>query len=228
MAGNGSGALIYALVARSSTGTVLVDYTAYNGNFATVAVQCLQKCSKNNSRFTYTCDRHNFNFLVKDGLTYMVVADQEFSREVSFALLEKVAEDFTAKYDESQWEGAIAHSMDKAYGPKLKKFLDEGTRNPGSFAKVVAVRQQVAEVKDIMMDNIEKVLDRGEKIELLVDKTNDLRFQADNFNRTGRALRRRMWWQNFKMKLIIAAFVLGVLLVVICLICFSGGKNNCK
>ena len=34
------------------------------------------------------------------------------------------------------------------------------------------------EVKNIMVDNIEKVLERGEKIELLVDKTDNLRFQV--------------------------------------------------
>lgn len=37
---------------------------------------------------------------------------------------------------------------------------------------------QVSEVKNIMVDNIEKVLERGEKIELLVDKTDNLRFQV--------------------------------------------------
>jgi hypothetical protein len=39
-------------------------------------------------------------------------------------------------------------------------------------------RWQVDEVKNIMVDNIEKVLERGEKIELLVDKTDNLRFQV--------------------------------------------------
>lgn len=38
--------------------------------------------------------------------------------------------------------------------------------------------RQVSEVKNIMVDNIEKVLERGEKIELLVDKTDNLRFQV--------------------------------------------------
>lgn len=37
---------------------------------------------------------------------------------------------------------------------------------------------QVDEVKNIMVENIERVLERGEKIELLVDKTDNLRFQA--------------------------------------------------
>jgi Synaptobrevin len=36
----------------------------------------------------------------------------------------------------------------------------------------------VDEVKNIMVENIERVLERGEKIELLVDKTDNLRFQA--------------------------------------------------
>ena len=38
--------------------------------------------------------------------------------------------------------------------------------------------RQVDEVKNIMVDNIERVLERGEKIELLVDKTDNLRFQV--------------------------------------------------
>lgn len=34
-----------------------------------------------------------------------------------------------------------------------------------------------------MVDNIEKVLERGEKIELLVDKTDNLRFQVGSCSR---------------------------------------------
>jgi hypothetical protein len=56
------------------------------------------------------------------------------------------------------------------------------------------VQQQVSEVKEIMMDNIEKVLDRGEKIELLVDKTENLRFQA------GPALDLPLWTLNSALK----------------------------
>lgn len=40
--------------------------------------------------------------------------------------------------------------------------------------------RQVDEVKNIMSDNIEKVLSRGEKLDLLVDKTDNLMFEVSS------------------------------------------------
>ena len=59
--------LIYAFVSRGTT--VLADYTSYTGNFSTVAIQCLEKCPTDNSKFTFTCDRHTFNYLVDGGFS---------------------------------------------------------------------------------------------------------------------------------------------------------------
>lgn len=60
--------LIYAFVARGTT--VLADYTSYSGNFATVAIQCLEKCpTDGGNKFTYTCDRHTFNYVVSAGFS---------------------------------------------------------------------------------------------------------------------------------------------------------------
>jgi hypothetical protein len=48
--------------------------------------------------------------------------------------------------------------------------------------------------------------------------TGDL--QADRFVRTGKTLRRQMWWQNCKMKLVIAFVVILLAVVVFLLVCF--------
>ncbi|ONI25443.1 hypothetical protein PRUPE_2G303700 [Prunus persica] len=50
--------------------------------------------------------------------------------------------------------------------------------------------------------SILQVLDRGEKIELLVDKTDNLRSQAQDFRTQGTKMKRKMWFQNMKIKLI--------------------------
>ena len=59
-----------------------------------------------------------------------------------------------------------------------------------------------------------QVLDRGEKIELLVDKTENLQFQADSFQRQGRQLRRKMWIQSLQMKLMVGGAVMSFILIV--------------
>ena len=64
---SGTMPLIYAFVSRGTT--VLADYTSYTGNFSTVAIQCLEKCPTDNSKFTFTCDRHTFNYLVDGGFS---------------------------------------------------------------------------------------------------------------------------------------------------------------
>ncbi|EFJ08162.1 hypothetical protein SELMODRAFT_235084 [Selaginella moellendorffii] len=209
--------LIYSFVSRGNV--VLAEFTAFSGNFSTIAVQCLQKLPANNNRFTYTCDRHTFNYLIEEGFTYMVVADEDYGRQVPFAFLERVKEDFRRRYVGGRAETAVAHSLDREFGPKLKEHMEYCADHPEEMNKIARIKQQVSEVKGIMMDNIEKVLERGEKIELLVDKTENLRFQADNFQRQGRQLRRKMWLQNMKMKLIVLAIVLFVIVVIWLAIC---------
>jgi len=53
---------------------VLADFTAYTGNFSTVAIQCLEKCPTDNSKFTFTCDRHTFNYTIDGGYSEFLQA----------------------------------------------------------------------------------------------------------------------------------------------------------
>jgi Na+-transporting methylmalonyl-CoA/oxaloacetate decarboxylase gamma subunit len=52
--------------------------------------------------------------------------------------------------------------------------------------------------------------------------------QADRFVNSGRALRRKMWWNNLKMKLVMGVAVIMVILIIFLLICFGSGKSCVK
>ncbi|CAD7700981.1 unnamed protein product [Ostreobium quekettii] len=217
--------LIYSFVARGPT--VLADYTPHglHGNFSTVAVECLQNVRNPETKFTINCDRHTFNFLNDDDFTFLVVADEGYGRQIPFVFLDRVAEEFRSKFG-AKARGAAAGSLEKQFGPRLKHHMEYCEAHPEEISKVAAVQRKVDEVKNIMVENIEKVLERGEKIELLVDKTDDLRFQAEKFHKTGKHLRSKMWWQNFKMKIMLCIIIMVVILIIVLLICFPGGA--CK
>ncbi|EIE23900.1 R-SNARE protein, VAMP72-family [Coccomyxa subellipsoidea C-169] len=216
--------LIYAFVARETA--VLADHTGpqFTGNFKSVAVQCLDRVPSGNNKFTFTANQHSFNFLIDGGYTFLVVADEGFGRQVPFAFLENVKNEFNQKYAEKS-RTAQAGSLDRAFGPRLKYHMDYCMEHPEELSKVAGLQKKVDEVKNVMVDNIEQVLARGERIENLVDKTDNLRNQADRFHRTGVALRRKMWWQHKKMWLIVILIILILALVIFLSVCFSGG--NC-
>ena len=58
------------------------------------------------------------------------------------------------------------------------------------------------------------MLARGEKIELLVDKTEALNQSAKKFQKASKSLKSAMWWKNVKMWLMIA-FVLAIVAFLI-------------
>ncbi|KAL8108611.1 hypothetical protein AgCh_024905 [Apium graveolens] len=157
---------------------------------------------------------------------YCVVADEASGRQVPIAFLERVKDDFVARYGGGKAATATANSLNKEFGPKLKEHMQYCIDHPEEISKLSKVKAQVSEVKGVMMENIEKVLDRGEKIELLVDKTENLHQQAQDFRTAGTQIRRKMWFQNMKIKLIVLGILIALILIIILSVCqgFNCGK----
>ncbi|XP_028773086.1 vesicle-associated membrane protein 722 [Neltuma alba] len=220
----GQQSLIYSFVARGTV--ILAEYTDFSGNFTNIALQCLQKLPASNNKFTYNCDGHTFNYLADNGFTYCVVAVESVGRQIPLAFLERVKEDFAKRYGGGKAATAAAKSLNREFGPKLREHMQYCVDHPEEVSKLAKVKAQVSEVKEVMMENIEKVLDRGEKIEVLVDKTENLRSQAQDFRTQGTQMRRKMWLQNMKIKLIVLGIIIALILIIVLSVChgFNCGK----
>ncbi|AES87177.2 synaptobrevin-like protein [Medicago truncatula] len=106
---------------------------------------------------------------------YCVVAVESVGRQIPIAFLERIKDDFNKKYGGGRATTATAKSLNKEFGPKLKEQIQYCVEHPEEVRKLAKVKAQVSEVKGVMMENIDKVIDRGEKIEVLVDKPENLR-----------------------------------------------------
>ncbi|KAL5158120.1 Vesicle-associated membrane protein 724 [Glycine soja] len=208
---------IYSFVARGTM--VLAEYTEFTGNFPAIAAQCLQKLPSSNNKFTYNCDHHTFNFLVEDGYAYCVVAKESVSKQISIAFLERVKADFKKRYGGGKADTAIAKSLNKEFGPVMKEHMKYIIDHAEEIVKLIKVKAQVSEVKSIMLENIDKAIDRGENLTILADKTETLRSQAQDFRKQGTQVRRKMWYQNMKIKLVVLGILLFLVLVIWLSIC---------
>lgn len=72
---------------------------------------------------------------------------------------------------------------------------------------------------DLVFYLVLQVLDRGERIELLVDKTDHLQQESFVFRREARQLKNKLWWKNLRLWLIIAGVAILLLYIAIAVIC---------
>ena len=92
---------------------------------------------------------------------------------------------------------------------------------PPNIQKLVASKRlqqaqaQVGEVVDIMRVNVEKVLERDQKISELDRRADDLQEGASQFQQHAVKLKRKYWWENIKMWIVIGIILLTVVIIVV-------------
>lgn len=70
-----------------------------------------------------------------------------------------------------------------------------------------------------MRDNINKVSERGARLDSLQDKTDNLAVSAQGFRRGANRVRKQMWWKDMKMRM---CLIVGIIILLIVIIVPSG------
>lgn len=66
-----------------------------------------------------------------------------------------------------------------------------------------------------MRENINKVSERGERLDSLQDKTDNLAHSAQGFRRGANRVRKQMWWKDVKMRICLGVGIVILLVVII-------------
>lgn len=117
-----------------------------------------------------------------DNLGAVLIADQEYPQRVAHTFLTKVLDDFTAKIPPELWPTSAETSINFTVLPAyLTKYQD-----PREADALTKMQDDLDETKIILKNTIESVLDRGEKLDDLVSKSEELSFQSKAFYKTAK------------------------------------------
>ena len=147
--------------------------------------------------------------MVERGITYLCMTDQNMGYRIPYSFLIDVANRFRATYSEkilTAGAGAFTDTFSRVLQERMDFYSND--RNAD---KITKVKGEIEEAKTIMVKNIDKVLERGERIEVLVDKTEDLNNQAQSFKVKSTKLKRAMWWKNAKLCAILICIVTSII-----------------
>lgn len=211
--------LIYALVARRKT--VLAEYTASSGNFPTVTRVLLSKIPSQDGKMSYVYDKSTtFHYVVEAGITYLCMSSEMVKRRIPFAFLDDIKTKFQRQYGNSV-DTAMPFSLNESFSPILRRQIEHF--NDPTTDKISNMKNELSDIKGVMVNNIEKVLERGERIELLVDKTDRLNQSSFKFEKTSKQLKNALFYEQMKFYLIV--FTVLVVIAYIAAASFCGGPT---
>ncbi|KAG7530253.1 hypothetical protein FFLO_05183 [Filobasidium floriforme] len=218
--------LISALVAVGTT--VICEHSITSETFRSSAqITILSKIPPNDSRLTYVWQDKLIHYVSSDKVVYLVVADDTVGRRTPFAFLQALEEkvrsnpSFVDVLDHPHQHG-LQSELEPELQNLMQKYSSDAVKDPLKQAKT-----DMNNVKDIMVQNIDSILARGERIEVLVDKTDSMAHQAHAFRRGARGVRRQMWWKNTRIMAL--SVVVCVLLLYLLLAQFCGlALGSCR
>ncbi|EGR52522.1 synaptobrevin [Trichoderma reesei QM6a] len=105
---------------------------------------------------------------------------------------------------------------DAPYDPYVPK---AGADQSGGQSRTQALQGEIDATVQVMRKNIENVAQRGDRLDVLQDKTDNLAESAQGFRRGANRVRKQMWWKDMKMRVCI---VVGIILLLVVIIVPSG------
>ncbi|GAA93788.1 uncharacterized protein L969DRAFT_43102 [Mixia osmundae IAM 14324] len=209
---------------RSRDDVILAEHSTDQGRSSSAASLVLSKIPPNDSKLTYAADDVLFHYIKQNHVVCLVMAGETLGRKLPFAFLTELHKRFTAAYSREEIESAASHGMhnwSSSIEKLMQQYADGEANDPYKQAQA-----DIADVKKIMVQNVEQILSRGERIELLVDKTDAMSTQARAFRKRSQALRRKMWWKNTKL-MALTAFVVVLLIYLLAASQCGGALNHC-
>ena len=117
------------------------------------------------------------------GLAAMLVSDAEYPTRTAFSVLNKLLDEFIGLFPASRWPTLTPQSI--TY-PQLKQHLAQ-VQNPESTDPFLKVQRELDETKIVLHKTMESLLQRGEKLDDLVAKSDALSAQSKMFYKTAKS-----------------------------------------
>mmetsp|Transcript_68939 Transcript_68939/g.194437 ORF Transcript_68939/g.194437 Transcript_68939/m.194437 type:complete len:233 (+) Transcript_68939:144-842(+) len=210
--------IIYALVLRGPK-MVLAEHTRFAGNFEHATIPMLAKFDRDVEMNSYIYGEYAFHYVIDDGtgLWFVCMADRTTGRRLPIAFLGAVQQKFKARYSHDEVQSAIAYGMQHEFKGEIRALMEQ--YNSPNADKLTYLTEMVNKIKDDAMESIDKIIERQDRIELLVTRTMSLSDSSGSFRRGAEGLRNTMWWRNVRTLLKVGGVAVLVILIIMLFAC---------
>lgn len=99
----------------------------------------------------------------------------------------------------------------------LRGHMKQMHNDPGKPQVMESLQNQIDETVGVMLETVNKVSERGERLDTLDDKFDELARDAQQFRRGTKRVRKRFCWRDMKMRICLVVGIVIVLGIVVIL-----------
>lgn len=187
-----------ALVARGSL--ILCEYDASTGNddLNEISRKVLGKIPRTGAVRSYVYGGHTFNYVIDRDHIFLCIGGFTTGSEVIFKFLDDFRHNFHRFSRQVSGPDRVAELT-----RMLRDLLNQYNNTDRGLTTVQSLEQDLESVTSIMRDNVGKIMERGEAITSLIDKTSILRTESSSFRAETRRYNETNRWHDSRTRLMI-------------------------
>ena len=210
--------VFYSLVARGQL--VLCDHAAAQGNLESVALRALEELNLGDTQRCLESGRYRVYVSVSRQLSYLCITDDEYPPGKAFQLLSNIEQALHRERLHDKALRAGPYALRAEFGDHLAAEM-----NKQKGGGVVRLQSKVQTVQRVMSEDMEKLVQRGEGLDDLVDRSDNLAVNSAVFSRTANKLRRKIMWKSIKLWVVLAV-ILGVVAAIVVILIVLGATHK--
>ena len=199
--------ILYGIISAGNEKILVEQNLAAEGNHPQLIQKILREKNPTNAKVLYQISSYVAHVINEDDVTFLVLSDASFSRKKAFACLLDMKKEFNDKITPLQIRQAISFGFQRQFSDFLKEKMIYYSENQDNLDKLI---DKVDVTKNIMIENVEKIFERGEKIEILVKKSQDMKGESSHLKSRAQKLKFKKRCENMRTKII-----LGIVLMII-------------
>ncbi|CDW75315.1 synaptobrevin vamp-like protein [Stylonychia lemnae] len=173
------------------TNIVLAEFTDYNGNFQQITMQLMQRVEADTKK-TFELEDFLFHYINEDGITVMCMTDKAIQKKIAFAFLQDVRKTLIQQYSPRELENAKAYGL-STFTERIKEKLVYYNDNPITINdKTDELLRELNGLKDAMVENLDKLIERDGKIEVILQKAESLSVYSKTYRANARKAKNKM------------------------------------
>ena len=127
--------------------------------------------------------------------------------DVAFSYLADLKKKFVSTYDNQKIQGSYSYQL-KNFSEEIHKLADFYIKNPQS--KLAMLKNNINQTSEIIHENVEKLFQRNEKLDITLQKSNNLLGTSDVFYKN---IHRMKMKQKYKRLKYLAFFILVLIIL---------------